>query len=133
MKLYTTLAPFRAYGDSAGLDLSAAHDLSWKTGDIIQLELLGRICSSGCWWQLGPRSSMFKKGFLGIPSIMDPGYDGPLFLGGYAMSAGSVQAGDRVAQAIPMLLCVAELAAFGERPPHPRGTGGFGSSGGYNK
>lgn len=127
--------PNRKY-DSVGFDLYCAIDMIIKPEDMVDVPT-GTYCAlpTGVWGLLIHRSSIFKKRLTTHTAIIDPGYQGELFVCCYnwGKEPFHVKVGDRLAQFIPMQdvpgVSMKEVKDVGNFPSSTRGDKGFGSTG----
>lgn len=128
--------PTRAYADDAGLDLYVSTTTEIPPGEFrdvpcgVAVEL-----PEGTWGLLVGRSSTLRKKRLLVNlGVIDVGYRGPLFAGVQNIDPEEtrvVTAGERVAQLIVLPNLTEGLVPkpVTSLSDHPRGLGGFGSSG----
>lgn len=83
------------------------------------------------------RSSAVKRGIIVVPTLIDPGYRGEMFIFAYNMTDVpiDIQPGERIGQlvpfqAVPLTAVHFSVAGLDDLPPSDRGTRAFGSSGG---
>lgn len=85
----------------------------------------------GQWGTFLPRSGLASHGLLVHPTVIDPGYRGPLYA--FAYYAGTealiLERGQRVCQLVLFNSVTPELALVEELPDSERGNNGFGSTG----
>jgi len=126
--------PTRAFSGDAGFDLAASRDVRVKPG--IRLDMLTNLRMAlppGFWGLIMGRSSTFKiRGIQVIPSVIDHGYRGPLYVQLWNPSREAVvdiKEGERVAQVIPLPLFHGESVVGEVDLGTERGLRGFGSTG----
>lgn len=131
----TASLPTRGYHDDAGFDLYTSVETKISAGTFNMVPIGIRMEMPPGYWYLilGRSSAIYERRLLVIPSVIDPGYRGPLFVG--VQNIGDlpqvVKIGDRIGQAVPFPTCNDGWQA------HPvfqlseteRGAGGFGSTG----
>jgi len=122
--------------DSVGFDLYCAEDKTIQPKEMVDIAT-GVYCSFpvDVWGLLVSRSSTFKKKITANTAIIDPGYQGELFICCYNWGDEpfEVKKSDRLAQLIPVkdvpFINVQEVKTKNEFPTTQRGDKGFGSTG----
>lgn len=124
--------PDRAYADDAGLDLATTQDADIMPNQpaMLPVGVAGALPTGTFGLILGRSSTWAKHKLMVMPSVIDVGWRGELFVsvwnpGPYRVK---LQAGQRVAQIIVLPTWGGSVQEVGELPPHDRGLNGFGSS-----
>ena len=130
--------PEKAYSDDAGYDLitSATTVIPPHTFADVPSTVAGIEPPTGTWgFIVGRSSTLRKRGLLVNNGVIDYGWRGPLFAGVFNLTDKPVivNRGERLAQYILIPTVRSELVPVGAEHLgyHPRGTNGFGSSGGH--
>jgi dUTP pyrophosphatase len=128
--------PGRGYPDDAGLDLTVIEPGWVSVGGSATLRtgVAGALPdANGPMWGLiiGRSSTWSKHNLLVIPSVIDSGWRGELFVTvtNLGRNAVPIKAGTRLAQIVPLPAWSGKLTQVEELPEHDRGTNGFGSTG----
>lgn len=134
------IVPTRAHPDDAGLDLCALEPAVLKPGERVSVPTgIAVEIPVGLAGLVLPRSGLAARhgiSLVNAPGLIDSGYRGELavlLLNTDREARFELAAGDRIAQLVlvsvqsPALLEVQELSGS------ERGTGGFGSSGGFGR
>jgi len=128
------LLPHKAHPTDAGFDLAipVARTLAPHTQTAIDLELMMQL-PSGWYGQILGRSSVFRRGLIVHPGVIDTDYRGPiqLLIQNQTPHVQSLQRGERLAQLL--LLPVPSVVVTPVTPDilsvTARGSGGLGSTG----
>jgi dUTP pyrophosphatase len=126
--------PQKAHASDAGFDLAipAERILAPYEHTAIDLEIAVQI-PPGWYGQIFGRSSVFQRGIMVHPGVIDTDYRGPLQLLVYNRCATSytVQRGDRLAQLLLLPVPTVTLTPVTPAELHAtaRGAGGVGSTG----
>jgi len=143
--IYARMSPFGdilnpSYKDDAGLDLIVTDRVllmpdAGAPADVpcgVRMALPDTVCAL-----VISRSSAVRRGIIVVPTLIDPGYRGDLFIFAYNMTKEIIEImpGARIAQLLPVPvtgLRAANMIDLGmtNLPPSDRGTRGFGSTGG---
>ena len=132
------ILPTRAHADDAGLDLHALEQVtlgpglraSVRTGIAVEIP-------SGYGGLVLPRSGLAARhgiALVNAPGLIDAGYRGEvlvLLLNTDRDQACVLRAGDRIAQLVLVPVATPAVVEVAELSDSERGTGGFGSSGGF--
>jgi dUTP pyrophosphatase len=125
--------PIRHYEDDAGWDLTCSAPVDVHQGEFADIPCSIRVqLPEGTWGLITGRSSTLRKrGLLVAPAIIDGGYRGPLFAGVFNLRQETVriEAGERLAQLIPVPLVNGGAQRVEELDESARGARGFGSTG----
>lgn len=125
--------PRKAYQSDAGYDLFVSIDIVVPAQQTMQIHTYVAVeLPPGVWAMLVPRSSTLgNRGLHVMTGILDNGYRGELSIMVFNLNAFPVvvQAGERIAQIIPMPLLRMELVQVDALAESDRGNGGYGSSG----
>lgn len=128
------LLPHKAHASDAGFDLAIPtdHILTPYEQTTIDLEIALQI-PPGWYGQIFGRSSVFQRGVIVHPGVIDADYRGPLQLLVYNQrsSPHTVHRGDRLAQLLLLPVPAVTLTPVtpAELSTTARGTGGVGSTG----
>jgi dUTP pyrophosphatase len=130
--------PARAYPGDAGLDLCALEPVSLAPGErsAVRTGLAVEIPEGQAGLVL-PRSGLARRhgvALVNAPGLIDSGYRGEiqvLLLNTDRRDPVVLQAGDRIAQLVLVRVEAPEWEEVAELRESARGTGGFGSSGGF--
>lgn len=132
--------PEKAYDDDAGYDLitSVTTVIPPHTFADVPSTVAGIEPPTGTWgFIVGRSSTLRKRGLLVNAGVIDYGWRGPLFAGVFNLTDSPVivNKGERLAQYILIPTVRAELVPVDQAGlgHHPRGTNGFGSSGGHGQ
>lgn len=127
--------PRYASEDAAGLDITAAEELTLAPGERHAVET-GFAIEIPCGFevQVRPRSGLaFKNGItcLNTPGTIDSDYRGEVkvILVNLGQEPFEVRRGERIAQLVPAPVLRADFVEVGELGGTARGAGGFGSTG----
>jgi dUTP pyrophosphatase len=128
------LLPHKAHPTDAGFDLAIpiACTLAPQAQATIDLELMVQL-PLGWYGQILGRSSVFRRGLIVHPGVIDADYRGPiqLLIQNQTHNAQTLQRGERLAQLL--LLPVPSVVVTAVTPDvlsaTARGTGGLGSTG----
>lgn len=127
--------PRYASYDAAGLDVTAAEDLTLQPGERHAVATGFAIAiPRGYEVQVRPRSGLaFKNGItcLNTPGTIDSDYRGEVkvILVNLGQEPFEVRRGERIAQLVPAPVLRANFVEVGELGDTARGSGGFGSTG----
>ncbi|HSO68705.1 MAG TPA: dUTP diphosphatase [Arachnia sp.] len=131
--------PAYAHPGDAGADLRAARDVLLRPGE---RSLVGTGVSvalpSGYVGLVTPRSGLAARHGLSIvnaPGVVDSGYRGEIkvcLINLDSETPISLRAGDRIAQLVVIPFVTAAFTAVDTLDDTPRGTGGYGSTGGFS-
>ena len=124
--------PSRAYAGDAGFDLVCAESATVEASTTANIPVnLSVELPEGVWAAITGRSSTFRRGLLTPFSVIDQGYRGPLFVCVYNFTPRpvEVEAGERLAQMIPLPIIHGESVKVERLADSERGERGFGSSG----
>ena len=127
--------PRYASEDAAGLDVTAAEELTLQPGERHAVATGFAIeIPRGFEVQVRPRSGLaFKNGItcLNTPGTIDSDYRGEVkvILVNLGQEAFEVRRGERIAQLVPAPVLRADFVEVGELGETSRGAGGFGSTG----
>jgi dUTP pyrophosphatase len=132
-------APSYAHPGDAGADLRAREDVVLKPGERKLVPTGVAIAlPDGFVALIHPRSGLATKHGLTIvnaPGTVDAGYRGEIsvtLLNTDATQSIALRRGDRIAQMVIQRVEYAQFVAVGELSGSVRGSGGFGSTGGFN-
>jgi dUTP pyrophosphatase len=132
-------APSYAHPGDAGADLRAREDVVLKPGERKLVPTGVSIAlPDGFVALIHPRSGLATKHGLTIvnaPGTVDAGYRGEIavtLLNTDAMQSIELRRGDRIAQMVIQRVEYAQFVTVNELSGSVRGTGGFGSTGGFN-
>ncbi len=150
--LTSQFIPTKADPLASGYDVCAAKDISIRPYEFFKIPLGFRsFCPAGYYYELHPRSSTFtKRNFHCLVGIVDESWEGEtLFAGQYIPDASTmvcketidISFGERIGQIIPkQRVEIATATITNEEMDHlfkqrnaSRGSGGFGSTGGFGK
>lgn len=130
------VAPARAHGDDAGLDLRAAEPAALAPGGRASVGTgLAVAIPDGCAGLVLPRSGLAAKhgiALVNAPGLIDAGYRGELrvlLLNTDRAATFRVSPGDRIAQLVIVRHELPEPEEVAELEQTARGAGGFGSTG----
>ena len=124
-----------AYPGDAGMDVVSVHDYVLPPFQVTQIDIgVSVAIEDHLAFTFITRSSWVAKGVFVLPTLIDSGYRGPLYLFAINLSNSDkhVWSGDRVAQLVLLSNNNLGLAGIEEvkvLPPSSRGSNGFGSSG----
>ena len=127
--------PRYASADAAGLDVTAAEELSLQPGQRHAVATGFAIeIPRGYEVQVRPRSGLaFKNGItcLNTPGTIDSDYRGEVkvILVNLGQEPFEIRRGERIAQLVPAPVLRADFIEVGELGESKRGSGGFGSTG----
>lgn len=127
--------PTYARPDDAGLDLHTAEAVTLKPGDRMLVATgIALALPPGFAGFVLPRSGLaLRHGvtLLNTPGLIDAGYRGEIkvLLVNHGTAAVTLARGDRVAQLVVQRVEQVVPAPVAVLPDHPRGIGGFGSTG----
>jgi dUTP pyrophosphatase len=132
-------APSYAHPGDAGADLRAREDVVLKPGERKLVPTGVSIAlPDGFVALIHPRSGLATKHGLTIvnaPGTVDAGYRGEIavtLLNTDTMQSIELRRGDRIAQMVIQRVEYAQFVTVNELSGSVRGTGGFGSTGGFN-
>jgi dUTP pyrophosphatase len=127
------VVPTRGSEWSAGYDLSAAKEMTIKSGGraVVPTDL-AIACPAGTYGRIAPRSGLaVKKGIDVGAGVVDADYRGPV--GVVLFNLGEhdfeIKAGDRIAQLVLEKVVMSPVEVVEELDETVRGSGGFGSTG----
>jgi dUTP pyrophosphatase len=130
------VAPVRAHGDDAGLDLHAAESASLAPGERASVGTgLAVAIPEGRAGLVLPRSGLAAQhgiALVNAPGLIDAGYRGELrvlLLNTDRQDTFAVSPGDRIAQLVLVRHETPELEEVRSLAESTRGVGGFGSTG----
>ncbi len=130
--------PTRAYEHDAGLDLYAAQDATLAPGGRASVGTGVAVeIPAGHAGLVLPRSGLAARhgiALVNAPGLIDAGYRGEirvLLLNTDRQESFSVAAGDRIAQLVLIAVATPAVVEVQSLTDSERGTGGFGSSGGF--
>ena len=130
------LAPGRAHGDDAGLDLHAAEGVSLPPGGRASVGTgVAVAIPAGHAGLVLPRSGLAARhgiALVNAPGLIDPGYRGELrvlLLNTDKSSSFEISPGDRIAQLVVVRHEVPQPEEVASLDDTERGAGGFGSTG----
>ena len=127
--------PRYASEDAAGLDVTAAEDLTLEPGQRHAVATgFAMEIPRGYEVQVRPRSGLaFKNGItcLNTPGTIDSDYRGEVkvILVNLGQEPFEIRRGERIAQLVPAPVLRADFVEVGELGDTARGSGGFGSTG----
>ena len=129
--------PTNAHPGDAGIDLTAADDVTLKPGEraLVPTGIAIAIPDGHAAYVL-PRSGLAIRKGLGIvnaPGLIDSGYRGQVQVVAVNLDLHDpidIKRGDRIAQMVILPSPTLIIEEVGELPESDRGTGGFGSTGG---
>ncbi len=129
--------PTNAHPGDAGIDLTAADDVTLKPGEraLVPTGIAIAIPDGHAAYVL-PRSGLAIRKGLGIvnaPGLIDSGYRGQVQVVAVNLDLHDpidIKRGDRIAQMVILPAPKLIIEEVGELPESDRGTGGFGSTGG---
>ena len=126
--------PFRKYGGDAGYDLVCSRDVGLQPGATYDVPCGVRIDPRDrIWFEIKARSSTMKvRGLEVVDAVIDRDYRGELkaVVHNPTGEHKEIRAGDRVVQVIPHRLIPVRFALAAVLSESPRGSSGFGSTGG---
>jgi dUTP pyrophosphatase len=130
--------PAYAHPGDAGADLVTRVDVHLAPGERVTVPTGVRIALPDGWAAfVHPRSGLSRRHGLTIvnaPGTVDAGYRGEIevtLLNTDAREAVDLHRGDRIAQLVVQRVARARFTVADDLPDSVRGTGGFGSSGGW--
>lgn len=130
--------PAYAHPGDAGADLSTAVDVRLAPGERATVPTGVAIAlPAGYAGFVHPRSGLAARHGLTVvnaPGTVDAGYRGEIkvtLLNTDSSRTLELRRGDRIAQLVVQRVTTARFVEVTELPPSPRGTGGFGSTGGF--
>lgn len=125
--------PNRAMAGDAGFDLYCQESVIVRPGKFVDIDCGVKVQLPEGWWGMltGRSSTLRKRGLLVHTGIIDNGYRGPLFAGVWNLTSSlvRVEAGERLAQLIPVPIFPGLVAVVDQLEISERGIKGFGSSG----
>lgn len=130
--------PRQGRAGDAGFDLTVTDTQHIRPGEFADVQSgISVALPPDCWAMVTGRSSTLRRrGLLVHTGIIDSGYRGPLFAGVWNLGekVATIEAGERIAQLIPMPLvaetvAVRQVVAAEDLGTTERGTAGFGSTG----
>lgn len=124
--------PQRARYDDLALDLYAVEAGAVYPGGRTEIKTGVALESMrACGFLVKERSGHARQGLLCLGGVIDPGYRGEIVVLLANLGFKDVQwnAGDRIAQLIPILYTPTNVRVVGELSPSERGDQGFGSTG----
>ena len=123
------------YPSDAGMDVIVIENVLCLPHSVIQVPIGIRVVPPpGTCFTFITRSSAVLQGLFVVPTLIDGGYRGPLFL--FVMNVWDkyikIVSGTRIAQILllPNMVEGREIIQINRLPDGDRGTNGFGSSGG---
>ena len=128
------ILPYKAHHTDAGFDLALPQDCQVVPQQLSRLDLEFILQIPHGWYgQIFGRSSVFQRGLIVHPGVIDADYRGTVQLLVFNKTSETqhLRRGERLAQLLVLpvppvtLRCVTPT----ELSPTPRGTGGFGSTG----
>ena len=132
--------PARAHAGDAGLDLCALHETVLGPGERASVATGVAVeIPSGLAGLVLPRSGLAARhgiALVNAPGLIDSGYRGELkvlLLNTDRIADFEIAPGDRIAQLVLIAVEVATPIEVGTLSLSERGTGGFGSSGGFGR
>src|SRR5947209_15418160 len=128
--------PLRAYADDAGLDICALEAAELGPGERTSVRTgIALEVPPGHAVLVMPRSGLAARHGIALvnsPGLIDSGYRGEvlvLLLNTDRQQPARIEAGERIAQLVPLRLEAAEIREVERLSASQRGAGGFGSSG----
>lgn len=131
------ILPTRAHPGDAGLDLYAIESRRFSSVPCETVEIDTGIAveiPEGWVGLVCPRSGMAREHGIGLtnaPGVIDAGYRGSIRVLLQGSTTHKVRVGDRIAQLVLVPAFVGGVIEVEELTEAPRGTGGFGSTGGF--
>jgi dUTP pyrophosphatase len=132
------ILPTRAYAHDAGLDLYALESVTLGPGERASLRTGVAVeIPAGQAGLVLPRSGLAARhgiALVNAPGLIDAGYRGELqvlLLNTDREQPCALDAGDRIAQLVLVAVATPAVVEVGELSVSERGSGGFGSSGGF--
>ena len=127
------IMPKRGSPLSAGVDLPAAYDAVVPAGGKALIKTdLAVATPTNCYARIAPRSGLALKKFIDVGAgVVDADYRGNVgvILFNHGPEDFPVARGDRIAQLILEMICLAPVVEVEELEETARGEGGFGSTG----
>ncbi|KAI9632154.1 uncharacterized protein MKK02DRAFT_35550 [Dioszegia hungarica] len=127
--------PTRGSALSAGYDLYSAEDkVVPKRGKVLVDLQLSVAVPDGCYGRVAPRSGLASKHSIDTGAgVIDADYRGPVMvlLFNFSDEDFTVKQGDRIAQLILERIVLAPILEVDDLEATARGSGGFGSTGGF--
>lgn len=129
--------PERQHAWDAGLDLKASETVTIAPGDTYNMSLgVGFAIPTGCVAYVFPRSSIGVNTPLRMANsvgVIDSGYTGPVHAcyTNIGNEPFTINEGDRIAQLVVHDIHLPDVEVVDELDPSERGSGAFGSTGGY--
>lgn len=134
------ILPARAHASDAGLDLFALEPATLEPGQRASIATGVAVeIPAGHAGLVLPRSGLAARHGISVvnaPGLIDSGYRGEvrvLLLNTDLTERFDLAAGDRIAQLVVIAVSLAEPLEVDELTDSERGTGGFGSSGGFGR
>lgn len=129
--------PVRKHHDDAGMDIYAPYTFTVEPQCMVDVKLgFGTVLPFGYKAAIKPRGSSGKMGLLPIDNPIDSGYRGEIHAVVWNISNApiTIKKGERFCQLeiTPCECCVMPVIKPEEAPSSERGTGCYGSTGGYN-
>lgn len=130
--------PGYAHPGDAGADLYARHDVTLAPGDRAAVPTgVAVAMPAGYAAFVHPRSGLAARhgvGMVNAPGVIDAGYRGEIavLLINHGQESVTLRRGDRIAQLVIQEVARMRMHVVDTLPGSHRGSGGFGSSGGFN-
>lgn len=131
--------PERQHKLDAGLDLKASETITIAPGSTYNMSLgVGFAVPAGMVAYVFPRSSIGVKTPLRMANsvgVIDSGYTGPVHAcyTNISNEPFTIHEGDRIAQLVIQPILLPDIEVVDELEKSERGSGAFGSTGGYNE
>lgn len=129
--------PVRKHHDDAGMDIYAPYTFIVEPQCMVDVKLgFGTVLPFGYKAAIKPRGSSGKMGLLPIDNPIDSGYRGEIHAVVWNISKApiTIKKGERFCQLeiVPCVCCDMPIIKPDEAPSSERGTGCYGSTGGYD-
>lgn len=129
--------PVRMHEDDAGMDIYAPHTFTVEPNCSVKVPLgFGTVLPYGFMGVIKPRGSTGLRGMLTVEHPIDSGYRGEnhAIVWNISKEPITIHEGERFCQLVihPCVCCTMPVIELEEAPESDRGTGGYGSTGGYN-